>query len=264
MGIKNITQKNHLSSHFLGIEINKFGFKLKNVLDEIETVITRKKSWTVITINLHAISLMQSDKNFYNVYRNVDKILFDGISAIWLGKISGFKNIERIGHDFLMKALYETSIQKDWSFYFLGAKRGKAEKCALKIKHNFKNIKIAGTHHGYFNKKEENRIIREINEISPDILAVGLGMPYQEKWIHNNKSRLKVGMITNCGAYIEQTANKGIDYYPDWAYRYNLNWFYRILKEPKKLWKRYLLESIQFLVWLPKYIIKDRFKDRFF
>ena len=155
-----------------------------------------------------------------------------------------------------MKLLYKLAQQKDWSFYFLGGPRGIAEEAANKIKESFPSIKIVGYCHGYFDEKEEVEIIKKINKLLPDILVVGLGMPYQEKWIYNNRKNLKVGMITNCGAYIEQTANKGINYYPNWAYRYNLNWFYRILKDPKKLWKRYLFEGLDFIFWIPKYLLK--------
>jgi len=240
--------------NFLGISIDKFSFSLCDLSDELSKKIPQKKSLVISTVNLHALSIMRKDRDFYKVYEDADKIIFDGISAIWLAHLSGIKKVERIGTDFLMKLLYELGQKNNWSFYFLGGPKGIAKKAADRIKENFPKIKIIGSYHGYFDEREEIEIKREINTLSPNILVVGLGMPYEGKWINKNRKNLKVGMITNCGAYFEQTANKGINYYPNWAYRYNLNWFYRILKYPKRFWKRYLFESLQFISWIPRFL----------
>jgi len=240
--------------------LDKFGLSLDDVISNIENHVPQKKAWTILTINLHALSILRKDKDFHKVYENTDKIIFDGNAAIWLAYFSGIHHIEKISTDFLLKALYELTQQKDWSLYFLGGPRGIAEKAANKITDCFPKVKIVGVHHGYFDAEEENEIIEEINTLSPDILTVGVGMPHEQKWIHKNKSRLKVGMITNCGAYIEQTANTGLDYYPDWAYKYKINWLYRIVHEPKKLWKRYLFEGVAFLPILSKAAARHFFK----
>lgn len=236
---------------FLGIEMHKFAWTLDELLDAAIDNISSRRNYVVYTsTNLHAMSIMQNDKEFCKVLNEADKITFDGVAAIWLVFLSTGKKAEKIGADVLMKALSRIAQQKDWSFYLLGGPKGAAERAAERIREKFPEVNIVGTHHGYFDSEEEKNILKEINQLSPDILAVGLGMPHQEKWIYKNKERLKVGLITNCGGYIEQTANKGMDYYPDWAYRYNLNWFYRILKEPRRLWKRYLFEGIAFLPFL--------------
>lgn len=236
-------------SHLFGIRLEKFGFTLGEVLGEISNSILERKAHFVITINLHALSLMKKNKQLRRIYQDADRVVFDGISVISLARLSGVRTVERIGSDWLMKALYKEAQQKGWSFYLLGGPIGAPESAAKHIKEQFPDLRIVGAHHGYFNSNsdEESKIIQEINDLSPDILAVGLGMPKEQKWIHRNKEQLNVGVITNCGAYIEQTANEGVDYYPDWAYRFRLNWLYRVLKEPRRLWKRYLFEGIAFM-----------------
>ena len=133
-----------IPKHFLGIPTDKFSFTLRDLLDELSKKIPQKKSLIVITINLHAISIMKKDREFHEVYKNSDQIILDGISAIWLAHLSGIKRIERIGHDFLMKYLYELAQQNDWSFYFLGGPIGIAEEASKKIKEHFPRIKIVG------------------------------------------------------------------------------------------------------------------------
>lgn len=246
-------QQKYAKTYFFNIDHTKFGYTLQDVFNEISNLILKRESFTIyVSANLHAISLLRKDIEFCKALGDADMITFDGIAAIWLARLSGVKKIEKIGADVLMKGLYGIAERRNWRFYFLGGSQGAADRAAEKIKEYFPTIKIIGTHHGYFDSKEEIEIIKEINELSPDILVVGLGMPYQEKWIHRNKKKLKVGMITNCGAYIEQTANKSVDYYPNWAYKYNLNWLYRILKEPRRLWKRYFFDGIAFLPILCK------------
>lgn len=248
--------KQEYENFLFGLPRNKFSFELDSLISQLSMEISKRKTSVVISINLHAIKLLQENADFKEYYGSADHIIFDGISAIWLAKLKGAEIVEKISHDFLMRRLYEEGQKEGWSFYFLGGPEGSAKEASEMIKQRFPEIEIAGTHHGYFEDEEEEKIIKEINRLEPDILAVGLGMPFQERWIHNHKGELKVGMITNCGAYIEQTANEGIDYYPSWAYRYQLNWFYRILKEPRRLWKRYLSETLIFIPILFKELIK--------
>lgn len=223
-------------------------FSLEAVLSGIADHISLRKPYVVYTsANLHAIPIIKKDREFWRSLNDADMITFDGMAAIWLAHLSGKKKAKKIGADRLMRGLYSMAEDRGWSFYFLGNAKGVAEKAAKKIKERFPNLTIAGMHNGYFDAEEEREIIREINRLSPDILAVGLGMPYQEKWIYKNKKMLRAGLITNCGSYLEQTANSGIDYYPNWTYKYSLNWFYRFKNDPGRLWKRYLLDGIAFL-----------------
>jgi len=246
-------------SCLVGMEQKKFFFTLDEALSQISNWISLRNSKVVLSINLHAISLMRQDREFHAVYEKADKIRFDGMSAILLARLSGGKSIEKIGADVLMKGLYPMVKHEGWTLYLLGGPEGVWERATKNIRSRFPGLNIVGTNHGYFNAKEERKIIKKINELSPDILLVSLGMPRQEKWIHRNRYKLKVGVIISCGGYIEQTANYSIDYYPDWAYKYNLNWFYRVLKNPRALWKRYFFEGITFVFYLlPKYLLKGK------
>ena len=110
------------------------------------------------------------------------------------------------------------------------------------------NINIAGFHSGYFNKEEESEIINEINIKKVELLIIGMGVPKQELWIQNHSDKLKTVKITIAGgAIIDFIGNK----FPRaslWIRSIGMEWFYRFLKEPKRLYKRYLIGNVNFLV----------------
>ena len=240
------------SPGILGIQLQKFGFSVRDFLSDIEIHIAERKPRFYASLNLHAISFLRKDKKFFLALKSAEKIRFDGVAAISLARLSGVRKIEKIGSDVLMSHIFPEAERKGWSLYLLGGPEGAAEKAVKNIKENYPGIQIMGTHHGFFSASDEAKVIEEINRLSPDILVVGLGMPYQEKWISQNKEKLKVGVITSCGAYIEQIGEKGLGYFPDWVNKYHLSWLLRILRNPRKFGKRYFTEGIIFFPELLK------------
>jgi N-acetylglucosaminyldiphosphoundecaprenol N-acetyl-beta-D-mannosaminyltransferase len=249
-----------VKTQILGIPLQKFGFSVQDFLSSINANIPERKPCFYASFNLHAISFLKKDEDFLQALNSAEKIRFDGVAAIWLGRLSGAKKIEKIGSDVLMSRIFPEAEKKDWKLYFLGGPEGAAEKAVKNIKEHHPGLQVIGTHHGFFSDSDEAQIIEEINLLSPDILVVGLGMPYQEKWIFQNKEKLKVGVITSCGAYIEQIGEKGLGYFPDWVNKCHLSWLLRIIRDPKKFGKRYFTEGILFIPLLFKTALARIFK----
>ena len=149
-----------------------------------------------------------------------------------------------------MWKLAEFSVENGHSIFFLGAKPGVAEKASEKLRFRYPDLMISGIHHGYFNKDENSlenrRVIRAINESQPDILLVAFGMPLQEKWLMANWDKVHAHVALTGGAvfdYISGSLQRG----PRWMTDHGLEWLARLLIEPRRLWKRYLIGNPLFI-----------------
>lgn len=140
--------------------------------------------------------------------------------------------------------LMEEAANKSWRIFYLGSKPGVAEQGAVILRRKFPGLKIACSH-GYFDTSEESEenltVIKAINDYKPHVLMVGMGMPRQEHWISQNLERIQPNAILTSGACLDYVAG-AIPTPPRWMGRMGLEWLYRLLTEPTRLWRRYLLE----------------------
>jgi len=246
--------------------VNYLKYKLENSLIElifkIKVNIEKNKRIVLYSLNMNTLFMYFNYKRFRLIFNSADIIRFDGIAAIIWAKILGFsKKIEQIGADQLMKRLFGECENNRWSVYVLGGSKKTELSFTKNVKKEYPNVIILGHNNGYFSVEEEKLIIEEINNLSPDILLVGLSVPYEQEWVFKNKKKINTKVIITCGGYIEQTSSSGVNYYPyDWINRFHLNWLYRIYKEPKRLWRRYFIQGIWYMFWLPKQIIYKYFK----
>ncbi len=110
-------------------------------------------------------------------------------------------------------------------------------------------LKIVGSHHGYFRTEEEDEIVAEINHLSPDFIWIGLGTPKQQDWIHRRKGEIERGILLAVGFAFDVNAGSKKDA-PDWMQRLGLTWLFRIIREPRRLLRRYLKYNTLFLYYL--------------
>ncbi|MGU8248262.1 WecB/TagA/CpsF family glycosyltransferase [Clostridium perfringens] len=234
--------------NFLNTEIDNL--TMNEAIDKAEKLILNKKPSYVITPNVDHIVKLESDKEFQNVYKNADLILTDGMPLIWISKMKGNPIKEKIsGSDFFPK-LCERAAEKGYSLFLLGAAEGVAAKAAENLKEKYKGLNIVGTYspsYGFEKKDNEiEKIIKMINEVNPDILAVGLGAPKQEKFIYKYREELNVPISLAIGASIDFEAGN-ISRAPKWMQNYGLEWFYRLCKEPKRMFKRYIVDDLKII-----------------
>jgi N-acetylglucosaminyldiphosphoundecaprenol N-acetyl-beta-D-mannosaminyltransferase len=149
---------------------------------------------------------------------------------------------ERVTYVDWLPLLFERAWERNWRIFYLGSKPGIADKAAEKLRRRFTGLQIA-TSNGYFDiEGEENeRVLQVIRKFAPNILLVGMGMPRQEKWILANWKSLDSVVTLPCGAALDYVAGE-IPTPPRWAGRLCLEWLFRLISEPGRLWKRYLIE----------------------
>ena len=239
---------------FLNTEVDNF--TIDEAIDKAEELIIKKKPSYVVTPNVDHIVKLETDKEFQDVYKNADLILTDGMPLIWISKMKGNPIKEKIsGSDFFPK-LCERAAEKGYSLFLLGAAEGVAAKAAKNLKEKYEGLNIVGTYspsYGFEKKDDEIKMIIEmINETKPDILAVGLGAPKQEKFLYKYKNELNVPISLAIGASIDFEAGN-MNRAPKWMQNCGLEWFYRLCKEPKRMFKRYIIDDLNIIILLKKY-----------
>ncbi len=200
----------------------------------------------VYTPNPEIVMLAQEDKELFGILNNADLVLADGIGIIIASKLKGLRLKHRVTGIDIMDRLLQYCETSRKSFFIIGGKPGIAEMACENIKLKYKNIEVAGYHHGYFDEEDETEIIDKINNSEPDVLFVCLGAPKQEKWINKNKDRLNCALAMGVGGSVDVYAGV-VKRAPAIFQNLGLEWFYRLLKEPRRF-KRTLV--------LPKFLIK--------
>jgi len=223
----------------------------------IADVISEKRRALVLNVNVHCYNMVYHNPWLGDFLNQADIVFCDGAGVVLGAKILGRQLPKRFTPADSMWSLAKLAEQKDFSFFFLGAKPGIADKAVQKLTDRYPDLKIT-THHGYFDKtidsEENQRMIRKINASKANILVVGFGMPLQEKWLKENWESLNVNIGFSAGAlfdYISGELKRG----PRWMTDNSNEWLARLLIEPKRLWRRYLIGNLFFLYL----ILKERF-----
>ncbi|MDD9149634.1 MULTISPECIES: WecB/TagA/CpsF family glycosyltransferase [unclassified Sporolactobacillus] len=241
------------------IEIDNVG--LEEAAEYVIEMGTNKNSYDyVVTPNVDHIMRLQTDDEFKKVYDHAALILADGQPIVWGSKLLGQPLKERVSGSDLFPLVCKASVSRQVKLFFLGAREGVARKAADNLSKKFGPLNIVGIYSpplGFERDDRETRkIIKMINAASPDILFVGVGTPKQEKWIFNNLRQLKVPVSLGIGASFDFEA--GIfKRAPHLLQRTGLEWFWRFVHEPRRLFRRYLMTDTRFL-----FLILDELKKK--
>lgn len=220
---------------------------MAQALGKIDELVINKKPSYVVTPNVDHIVKLENDNEFRKVYEDADLILTDGQPLIWISKLIKSPIIEKVSGSDLFPKVCELASKKGYKVFLLGAAEGVAKMAADKLMVKYQGLDVVGTYSPPFgfekDETETNKIIKMINEVKPDILAVGLGAPKQEKFIWKFKDKLNVPVSLAIGASIDFEAGN-IKRCPRWMQNRGLEWFYRLLKEPKRMFKRYIIDDM--------------------
>lgn len=222
----------------------------------IETLINNGKFNYVVTPNVDHIVKLEEDDEFKKVYEEANLVLTDGMPLIWISKMLKTPIKEKVSGSDIFPKICEMAAQRGYKIFLLGAAEGIANKAAENLREKYPGLNIVGTYspsYGFENKPEEIiKIIRVINESQPHILAVGLGAPKQEKFIYKFKNQLKVPVSLAIGASIDFEAGN-VKRAPEWMQKSGLEWFYRFVKEPRRMYKRYFKDDLKIFKLYLKY-----------
>lgn len=245
-----------MSVDICGVGIHSF--TISEVIESIDHLVAFGRPSIVVTPNIDHIVRLQKDKGFVKIYKESAIVIPDGVPILWAAKFLGTPLKEKISGSDLFPKLCGAATRKGRTVFFLGGAEGAAMKSAEMLKTKYPGLRIAGTYCpslGFENDGNENRkIIKIIQSAKPDILFVGLGSPKQEKWIYNYKDEYKVPVSIGVGAAFDFYSGL-VKRAPMWMQKSGLEWFWRLMMEPKRLWKRYLIDDPVFF-WL---VLKQKF-----
>lgn len=237
----------------LGIPI--VSVSIQQIHKIILTSISEKGKKAFFYVNAYCLVLASQNQKYKEILNRASIVYSGGIGPILASKILGRPIKERTPTPDFIDFIFESLQKNNQSIYLLGSTRESVKKAAGKINNKFPKLIISGYHSGYFSKTEEEEIIKEINRLKPTIIFVGMGPPMQELWIERNMDRLNAKVFWGVGAMFDVISGK-LPRAPKWIQNLELEWFYRMLQEPKRLWQRYTLGILRFV-----YItLKDYYK----
>ena len=226
---------------FLGVQVDALCISELNSL--IAKSIQQNQKSIIANHNLHSLYLYHHDPKMRFFYAKTDYVHIDGMPIILLGRLLGFplKREQRVTYADWVWSLMSEAAQNGWRVFYLGSKPGVAERGARILREKFASLQIA-TAHGYIDMRKDNlATLAAIKSYQPHILMVGMGMPRQEYWISENLEHIHANAILTSGACIDYVAGV-VPTPPRWMGKLGLEWSYRLFSEPKRLWRRYLIE----------------------
>lgn len=223
----------------LGVKIS--AINLKEAIEVIDLWIKNKHKDYIVLTGSHGVIEMQEDEKLKSINNFSGLTTPDGMPIVWLGRLNGFKHIEKVYAPDIMLATFKVSITRGYRHFFYGGKKTIPELLAKKMKIRFPGLKIVGTYSPPFRqltKEEEQSIADMINSTNPDIIWAGLGCPKQEYWMTNFRSLLEAPVLIGVGAGFDFLAGKSA-LAPNWIKISGFEWLFRLLNDPKRLWARY-------------------------
>ncbi|NEO99008.1 MAG: WecB/TagA/CpsF family glycosyltransferase [Symploca sp. SIO2E9] len=240
-------------------KVNILNIYIDNMLQS--EVLKRLKSGVVFTPNVDHLVKLQKDTEFFRAYETADYILCDSKIVYYISRFLGTPIKAKIsGSDFFPAFYKYHENNQDIKIFLLGSRPGVAQKAQEIINDKIGRQIVVGSHSPSFgfekNEAECSEIINLINNSGATVLAVGVGAPKQEKWIYKFKSKLPhIKIFLAIGATIDFEAGH-VERSPKWVSEVGMEWLYRLLSEPQRLWKRYLVDDPLFF-WL---ILKQKLK----
>ena len=222
----------------------------------IEQMITTDKKSYVVAINVDVVVKIEEDPYLKKVVDNADMVLVDGKPLVWISKLHGKPLKAKISGSDLVPLLCEVAAEKGYRIFIIGGKDGIAEQAKEKLESRLPQIKIVGTYApplGFEkNESELDKINQMISAVHPDLLIDCFGCPKQEKWIYENIEKYDAKVSICAGATVDFLAGR-VKRAPRWMCEHGLEWFYRFLQEPKRMFRRYFVDDTKIVKLIFKY-----------
>jgi N-acetylglucosaminyldiphosphoundecaprenol N-acetyl-beta-D-mannosaminyltransferase len=214
-----------------------------------EALARRSKGYVCVT-GVHGVSEAHGDPAFRSVLNRAFLNTPDGMPMVWMGRIQGFRDMSRVYGPDLMLRLCELSQAPGFTHFLYGGAAGVAQDLKRRLEERFPGLKIVGAYTPPFrplSREEEDALVRQVAELKPDIVWVGLSTPKQEKFMAEYSAKLAATLFIGVGAAFDFHAGR-VRQAPRWMQRSGLEWLFRLGCEPRRLWKRYLRNNPLFVL----------------
>jgi len=203
----------------------------------------------IVNTGMHGIMIARRESEFKDLLNSADMFFPDGISVLWVARGRGFKLRKRLTGPELMPEFFKVANERGYSSFFYGDTQETLDELSVKMKERFPGATISGAYSPPFRDltpEEDEEIIDMINAAKPDVLWVGLGCPKQDRWISEHRDRLNVPVAIGVGAYFKFHSGR-VSRAPSWIGNLGFEWLWRLIKEPRLVWRRVFIDSPIFL-----------------
>jgi N-acetylglucosaminyldiphosphoundecaprenol N-acetyl-beta-D-mannosaminyltransferase len=229
--------------------------KRSEFLSIIKSNIEDGNQMTQVGVNSATVNELVKNEEFRRAVNNADLIHIDGMSVVWALRHLGYTVPERVATPDLADDVIKMAEKEKYSIFLLGAKEAVLASCRINLEKNFPDLKIAGCQSGFYKPEEELSIVKIINKVQPDILFLGMSSPKKEFFFEQYRHDLKVKYVLGVGGYFDIISGH-LKRAPRWMQDHGMEWLYRLIQEPRRMWRRYLIGINQFL-WL---VLKMKYK----
>ena len=236
------------TTNILGVRVS--AINMQQALAVIDAWIARRAPQYVCVSNVHSIMESWDDPSLRRIHNEAGLVTPDGMPLVWVSRRRGLDHVDRVYGPDLMLALCEHSVERGYRHFLYGGSEGVPERLAERLRARFPGLQIVGAYAPPFRPltpDEDARVVQRINGAQPDVVWVGLGMPRQEQWMHAHVGRLEAPVLLGVGAAFDFHAGLKKQA-PRWMQRAGLEWSFRLMTEPRRLWKRYLRHNPRFVV----------------
>ena len=229
---------------------------MAETVEAIESMIADGNKHFVVAINVDVVMKIEEDAYLKEITDKADMVLVDGKPLVWIANFHKHPIKAKISGSDLVPLLCEVAADKGYSVFIIGGKDGIAEQAKRKLEEKHPTINVVGTYAPPFGFEQDEEELKKINkmitDVHPDLLIACFGCPKQEKWIYENYHKYDARVSVCAGATVDFLAGN-VNRAPKWMSECGLEWFYRFLQEPKRMFKRYFIDDVKILKLIRKY-----------
>jgi N-acetylglucosaminyldiphosphoundecaprenol N-acetyl-beta-D-mannosaminyltransferase len=224
----------------LGVGVS--AVNMTTAVEEITGWIERREQHYVCVTGVHGVMESQRDAELRRIHNASGLTTPDGMPMVWAGRWAGASGMRRVYGPDLMLALAQRAAERGWRSFFYGGRDGVADRLIATLAARFPGFVAVGSYSPPFralSDEEDGAVIERINAARPDLVWVGLSTPKQERWMAAHVDRLDAAVLLGVGAAFDINAGT-LAQAPHWMRASGLEWFYRLIREPRRLWRRYV------------------------
>lgn len=247
-----MAQKTESSDRYEILNTYVNAISMDETVRRVEEIIKNGVPTQHVVINASKVNLMEKDPELRKIVNGCPLINADGASILWAAKKLGVPLKERVtGIDLFLK-LVELANEKGYKIYLFGAKEEVVKKVKGIFEAQYPNLQIAGYRNGYFSEQDEEKIVADMANSGADMMFVAFSSPKKEYWVNKYLERLNIPFVMGVGGSFDVVAGV-TDRAPKWMQDHSLEWFYRFIQEPRRMWKRYIVGNAKFVSLTYKY-----------
>lgn len=227
---------------------------MEETLGVIEGFIASGKPHQHVVVNVDKLVKASKDPALAEIINQCALVNVDGMPVVWASKLLGKPLKERVAGVDLFEALMQRSAQRHWRVFLLGAKEEVVSKVKELYECKYPGLQVVGYRNGYWSVNDESQVVEQITAAKADLLFVAISSPKKEQFLSTHQASMKIPFAMGVGGTFDVAVGK-VNRAPVWMQKTGFEWFYRFLQEPRRMFRRYFIDDMQFLPMLLKELL---------